>query len=128
LLWSRQGGAEVELRRLAREIGARILADGGSSRESEVQRIFAGERMSDLLEQAGPGTLLVTRLASTHLARLAELMDVPALCLAGGTEPSPELLAAAAQVGTAVLVSALEPEAILAHGRSCLGPGGDRNL
>jgi hypothetical protein len=110
----------VELEELAREIAARIVLAG---RSRAVVRIFAGERMSDLLEQARPGTLLVTRLSTTHLACLAELMDVPALCLAGGSEPSPELLGTASEAGTAVLVSALEPEAVLARGQACLEAG-----
>jgi hypothetical protein len=111
----------VELEELARELASHIVLAG---RNRAVDRIFAGERMSDLLEQAGPGTLLVTRLSNTHLARLAELMDVPALCLVGGSQPSPELLKAAAEAGTAVLVSTLEPEAALARGRACLETGG----
>jgi hypothetical protein len=116
----------VEIEEFAREIGARFLA--GARGGGEIHRLFVGERMSDLLEQAGPGTLLVTRLSNAHLVRLAELMDVPALCLAGGARPSPELLAAAQRVGTAVLVSSLEPEAVLAIGRIRLeakgeGPG-----
>ena len=65
--------------------------------------MYAGDRMSDLLERARPDTLLVTRLANPHLFRMAELMDVPAVCLVLGEAPGPELLQAADASGIALL-------------------------
>jgi serine kinase of HPr protein (carbohydrate metabolism regulator) len=82
--------------------------------------------MSDLLEQAAADTLLVTHLANTHLARMAGLMDVPALCLAGGATPSAELLQAAAEAGTAVLVSPVGAAETLALVQACLDEGRPR--
>jgi hypothetical protein len=89
---------------LAQTIGARVLLPGKAG-GGEIARIYAGDRMSDLLEQAAADTLLVTHLANPHLAHVAELMDVPGLCLVQGITPEPGLLAAAAACGTALLVS-----------------------
>jgi hypothetical protein len=109
--------AVLDLDQLACEIEARVLQPG---RGGEIRQVYAGDRMSDLLEHASPETLLVTNLANAHLARLAALMDVPALCLAGGAEPPPELLETAAEAGTAVLVSPADAASILARGREWL--------
>lgn len=94
----------MTVQELARQIGAQLTVPGKSS-NSEVARIYAGDRMSDLLEQASADTLLVTRLANPHLFRMAELMDVPGICLVRDRAPEPELLQAAAQSGTALLLS-----------------------
>jgi len=88
---------------LAQSIGARILLPGKPG--GEISRIYAGDRMSDLLEQADARTLLVTHLANRHLVQVAELMDVPGICLVQGVDPEPGLLAAAAACGTALLLS-----------------------
>ena len=71
----------------------------------EVDRVYAGDRISDLLERASPQTLVVTNLASRQLLRLADVMDVPAVCFVGGREPEAEVIEAANARGTALLVS-----------------------
>jgi len=51
-----------------------------------IDRVYAGDRISDLLAHASRQTLLVTNLSSALLVCAAELMDVPAVCLVGGRE------------------------------------------
>jgi hypothetical protein len=97
----------MKLEELIEAIDARVLQPGGK-RETQISHVFAGDKMSALLEQAGPQTMLVTSLASSQLACVAELMDCPALCLVDGTEPDPSLLETAARVETAVVVCALD--------------------
>jgi len=97
----------MKLEKLIEVIDARMLQPCGRGR-TEIARVFAGDKMSALLEQAGPETMLVTNLANAQLACVAELMDCPALCLVGGTEPDPHLLEAAARAETAVLVCGLD--------------------
>ena len=53
-------------------------------RSAQIAKIYAGDRVSDLLDQASDTTLLVTNLMSLQLIRLAELMDVPAVCFVNG--------------------------------------------
>ena len=93
----------MKLEELFNVIDARMLQPGREEM-SEIAHVFAGDKMSALLEQAGPETLLVTSLANTQLACVAELMDCPALCLVDGVDPDPSLLEAAARGSTAVLV------------------------
>jgi hypothetical protein len=89
---------------LAEKIGAKIINPAaGASRP--VERVYAGDRMSDLLNQASASTLVVTNLATSQLIRVASLMDLPAICLVNGVIPEPALVAAASESGTALMVS-----------------------
>jgi len=94
----------VTLGELASGIGARVLtAAPGAARV--VERVYAGDRMSDLLNHASATTLVVTNLATSQLVRAASLMDAAAVCLLNGVVPDPALLSAAASTGTALIVS-----------------------
>jgi hypothetical protein len=75
------------------------------AQDTEIDRVYAGDRISDLLNQGNARTLLVSNLSGNQILRVAELMDVPALCLVGGIAPEPELIRAAASAGTVLLVS-----------------------
>jgi hypothetical protein len=94
----------MNLEDLAGRIGAQVVAKGRAA-DIGVDRIYAGDRMSDLLNQASDRTLIVTNLASALLIRVAELMDVPGVCLVGGQHVTPELLEAARLHGLFVMVS-----------------------
>jgi hypothetical protein len=72
-----------------------------------VSQVYAANTMSDLIAHASSGTILVTHLDNPQLARVAELMDAPAVCLVDGAQPGRELLDAARRAGTAVMVSGL---------------------
>ncbi|MDQ1256024.1 MAG: hypothetical protein QG656_620 [Candidatus Hydrogenedentes bacterium] len=71
----------------------------------EVDRVYAGDRMSDLLNQVSETALLVTNLSHAALIRPIELLDVPAICLVNGVEPEPGLVKAAEEAGASILVS-----------------------
>lgn len=92
---------------IAEALGARIVTQGPTSSVA-IDRVYAGDRISDLLDRASPRTLLVTNLASRQLLRLADVMDVPAICFAGGRQPEAEVIDAANVRGTALLVSPVE--------------------
>lgn len=94
----------MKLRALAKAIKARIVSSAGAG-NSEINSVFAGDKMSALLEKADASTLLVTSLANTQLARVAELMDCPGICLVDGVQPESALLQAASRGATAVLIS-----------------------
>ena len=95
----------MKLSEIAKGIDARLIPGPGAA-DCEVSRVYAGDRISDLIEQAAPDTLLVTNIANSQLIRVAELMDVPGLCLVNGAEPAPELAAAADKNGIRIMVSA----------------------
>ncbi|MCX5674940.1 MAG: DRTGG domain-containing protein [Planctomycetota bacterium] len=92
---------------LARRIGARVVAEGHPPGRT-VDRVYAGDRISDLLTHASQTTLLVTNLSSALLVCVAELMDVPAICLVGGQDPTPEILAKARAQGMFLMVSSAD--------------------
>lgn len=94
----------MTLETLARALGARVLtATSGGARS--IQRVYAGDRISDLVSHASAAVLLVTNLATPQFIRAAALMDASSVCLLNGVAPEPELLAAAAASGTALIVS-----------------------
>lgn len=92
------------LAEIAEALGARVVATGPSA-GVEIDRVYAGDRISDLLEGAAPRTLVVTNLASRQLMRLAEVMDAPAICFVGGQQVEREVVEAANARGIALLVS-----------------------
>ncbi len=91
---------------LAERIGARILTRADSP--PLIDRVFAGDRISDLLNQSHDKALLVSNLVGPQLVRVAELMDVPAICLVNGALPEPAVIQAAREHGTALLVSPVD--------------------
>ena len=89
---------------LASELGARVLAAPAES-ESEIARVYASDRMSDLLNQVDDHTLLVTHLTHALLGGPIELMDICALCFLNGAIPHAELINTAKRQGTTIMVS-----------------------
>jgi hypothetical protein len=111
----------MTLQELARQTGTRLVLPGRRP-AATIARVIAGDRMSDLLERAGPDALLVTPLANPHLFRMAELMDVPGICLVRHPEPGPGLLEAACACGAALLLAGGGLEETRAALERCLGP------
>ncbi len=77
--------ADMGLDDLAHRIGATVLTPGPEG--AKITRIYAGDRVSDLLNEASSTTLLVTNLANLQMLRVAELMEVPGVCFVEGVEP-----------------------------------------
>ncbi len=96
--------SNMKLEELAEHIGAHVVTPGDPG-GTEVNRIYAGDRVSDLLNEATDKTLLVSNLASVQMLRVAELMDVPGICFVNGVEPDDEVVALARVNGTLLLVS-----------------------
>ena len=94
----------MNVKELAHHIDARLLLGNGSG-DPEVKRVHAADTMSDLIGHAAADTLLVTSLNNNQLIRVAELMDVPGICLVGGANPDPALLSRAKAAGTAILLT-----------------------
>jgi hypothetical protein len=103
---------------VAQEIGARILSPDAVG--SEVEKAYAGNRISDLLNHTGESTLLVTNLSGAQVLCVADLMNVPAICFLKGADPDPEMAALAAVNGIAILVSPLDMAETCARLRRCL--------
>ncbi len=115
----------MSLEDLALTIEATLHAASGQQPIS-VTSIHASDTMSDLIAHAASSTLIVTSLNNMQLVRIAELMDAPAICLAGGVSPSSQLLAAAKRVGKTVLVSPLSPAEATSRLRRSLEEAGEK--
>jgi hypothetical protein len=113
----------MKVKDIAQRIDARLHPNAGPDC-TDVRRAYGADTMSDLIEHASPDTLLVTALNNAQLIRVAELMDVPGICLASGAEPSRELLDKARAVGTAVLTSPLGRVETLRLISECLAASG----
>lgn len=100
----------MDLSATAKNIEGRVLT---ATPAPVVNRVIASDRMSEILDRAGPETLLVSRLASDHLLRAAHLVDIPAVCVAGGTELPVELVKRAEQMGILLMASPLAPGEII---------------
>ena len=96
--------SQMKLEDLAQRIGARTVTPGKPG-GTEVAKIYAGDRVSDLLNEASDKTLLVSNLASVQMLRVAELMDVPGICFVNGIEPDAEMVEMARENGTLLMVS-----------------------
>ena len=110
----------MELQEIARRIDAELLAPGRQGC-TDVQRVYAGDRMSDLLGQASADTLLVSRLSSAHVLRVAHLMDVPGVCLADSAQqPKEDVVRLAGEQGTALMVTRLGVKEVIERLRPSL--------
>jgi redox-sensing transcriptional repressor len=96
--------SQMKLEDLAQRIGAHTVTPGKPG-GTEVAKIYAGDRVSDLLNEASDKTLLVSNLASVQMLRVAELMDVPGICFVNGIEPDAEMVKMARENGTLLMVS-----------------------
>jgi redox-sensing transcriptional repressor len=96
--------SNMKLEELAANIGATVVTPGKPGGTS-VARIYAGDRVSDLLNEATDKTLLVSNLASVQMLRVAELMDVPGICFVNGVEPDVEMIQLARDNDTLLMVS-----------------------
>ncbi len=97
-------GAPVKLEELARNMGARVLTPGPAEGVA-ITRIYAGDRVSDLLTEASSQTLLITNLANLQMVRVAELMEVPGICFVDDIQPDPEIVELATANRTLLMVS-----------------------
>lgn len=94
----------MDLMELAAKIGASVLTPANCA-GVEIKRVYAGDRISDLLGHATPATLLVTNLAGPQVLRVAGLMEAPAICLLNGQMPDDDLLTEAAEHHVVLLSS-----------------------
>lgn len=93
----------MKVSELSKSVGAKIL--NPHIQEGEVEHVYAGDRVSDLLDHASRSTLLVSNLTSEQLVRIAELMEVPGICLVNGRQPGEEYLQVMSEHKVVVLVS-----------------------
>jgi redox-sensing transcriptional repressor len=97
-------GAPLKLQEIARQIDARVLTPRPED-AGVVTRVYAGDRVRDLLNEASSETLLVTNLVSAQMVRVAKLMELPGICFVDGADPPADILDLAVEGGILVMVS-----------------------
>jgi len=106
--------------RIAGAIDGRIVAGDRTASDRGVTKVYAGNRISDILRKADSDTLLVSGIASRHLLDIAQLMDAPCVCLAGNAPADTKLVQAAESRGIALMVSPLGAAGICGRLKSSL--------
>lgn len=79
-----------------------------SGEKMDIERVFAGDRISDLIHSANEKTLIITHLNHISLVQLFNIFEVPAICLITDTDPICELIESAKENKAFLLVSSLE--------------------
>ena len=97
----------MKLTALMNQLGFRVLVPACGA-DREVQRVYAGDRMSDLLSAASENTLIITHVANQSIVRLIELMELPAVCFLNSLQPDAATLAAARSANTCLMTSPME--------------------
>ena len=107
------------LQELAKRIGARVITLGKPN-TVEIDQVYCSDKISELLNNTSDTMLLVTRLANAAVMRVAELMDAPGICLVEGVDPKPEVMHAAIEHGTLLIVSPVGMPETCRRVRECL--------
>jgi len=94
----------MKLRQLTDTLGASVHTCE-SRLDAVIDSVYAGDRISDMLAHASETTLVVTNLTGEQLVRVAQLMDIPAICLVQGTTPDPEMKRQAEKLHKVLLTS-----------------------
>jgi hypothetical protein len=117
----------MHLLELAHHLRASVATHSAVADRVQIVRIFAANRISELLCGAAPDTLLVSDLANPHLLQVALLLDAPGLCLASNVALPAGLVEAADQHGKVLLSSpfSLQEPCCRArnHGLACVELG-----
>jgi hypothetical protein len=95
----------MRLSDVASSIGAQVLTHLSRAHAVHVDRVCAADKVSDLMDEATDSTMLVSHLSNPHLVRMADLLDVPCICLVGSATPQDLLVQAAIESGKVLLVS-----------------------
>jgi len=89
----------------ARDIlDAEVIA-GEDNLDLDVITAFAADLMSDVLAFASAGSLLLTGLTNTQVVRTASMLDIAAIILVRGKQPSPEAVFLARELKIPILTT-----------------------
>jgi predicted transcriptional regulator len=96
----------VNLNEIARKLGLETRA-GSSALEIEVRGGYAGDLISDVIANAGPGVLWVTHQTHRNTVAAAVLKQLAGIVVANGREPEEDTLRKAADEHIPLLASGL---------------------
>lgn len=85
-------------------LGAEVIV-GEENLDMEVKTAFGADLMSDVLAFAKSGSLLLTGLTNTQVIRTANVLDIAAIILVRGKQPSSETIALARELKIPILTT-----------------------
>lgn len=94
----------MKLKKLTEKLNARIVS-APHNEEIEIKNFYAGNKISELLNEACSSTVVVSSVINHHIIRVAEILDIPAICLTNNFTPDEEMTKCAEEVGVSLLVS-----------------------
>lgn len=97
----------MEILEIVEALGGEVVVRGNETK-SKIQKIFAGDRISDLIHNSTFDTLIVTHLNHVSVVQLYQIFDVPAICLVGDLEPLDVVVEGAQQNEAFLIVSPYE--------------------
>lgn len=92
----------MNIQDIIQAINAEVVVKG---KEKEIDKVFAGDRISDLIHNADDKTLIITHLNHISLIQLFQIFDVPAICLITDAEPIQELIVSAEKKEAYLIIS-----------------------
>lgn len=94
----------VTLGEVKQLLDAEVLV-GEDKLDMEVKTAFGADLMSDVLAFAKPGSLLLTGLTNPQVIRTSDILDIAAIIMVRGKQPSPESLRLARELHIPILVT-----------------------
>jgi hypothetical protein len=96
----------MRLTEVVERLGLAVLTGAGQLGR-EVEGGYASDLMSDVIGNAGEGSVWITVQTHVNVVAVAVMKDLAAVVLAGGHEPEPSTLAKARDEGVVLLASPL---------------------
>ncbi|MDX9821545.1 MAG: DRTGG domain-containing protein [Syntrophales bacterium] len=85
-------------------LDAEVLV-GEDKLDMEVRTAFGADLMSDVLAFAKPGSLLLTGLTNAQVIRTSDILDIAAIIMVRGKQPSPDALRLARELRIPILIT-----------------------
>ena len=85
-------------------LDAEVLV-GEDKLDMEVKTAFGADLMSDVLAFAKPGSLLLTGLTNAQVIRTSDILDIAAIIMVRGKQPSPDALRLARELRIPILIT-----------------------
>lgn len=95
----------MNIQDIIKALGIELIVKG---EKIEIEKVFAGDRISDLIFSANKNTLIITHLNHISLVQLFNIFEVPAICLVTNSDPIHELIESAKENKAFLMVSSLE--------------------
>ncbi len=92
----------MKIREIIELTEAQVVA-GGTDKQTNIEKAFSSDLMSDVLTLDEHNIILISGLANIQLIRTAEMADIPVVLLARNKTATPEMIKLAEETGIVLL-------------------------